>query len=321
MRIHNGRRTTDNGRNEMLDQAAKLRQLSRTAAEVLRDPAAGVPMAVVVGARAGVGATTVAVNLAAALADRGERVLVVDAAEHCNNLAETAGAARGGKYTLADVLAAKCDLTDSVVDGAMGMRVVASRSRAALAGHVSRNAQHRLVSEIDSLRDEFDLVVVDAGHVLTASTRRLCMRGQLVALVTTTDDAAVLDAYAAMKRFSPDASRANVRLLINQAERDDIADGVGRRVDAACRQFLSLPLEALPSLPRGAYDFAAGGCTAPRVWESPNSDFGRAVLWLGRAVGNFLERQNCGRSERRDTETRAKQEFEPSIQHPASNFP
>ena len=51
-------------------------------------------MVVVAGARNGVGATTVAVNLAAAIADRGERVLVVDAAEGGNDLADMAGVGR-----------------------------------------------------------------------------------------------------------------------------------------------------------------------------------------------------------------------------------
>ena len=56
----------------------------------------GPPMVVVTGGRAGVGATTVAVNLAAVLADRGERVLVVDAAEERSNLAESAGVRSDG---------------------------------------------------------------------------------------------------------------------------------------------------------------------------------------------------------------------------------
>ena len=65
----------------MLDQADKLRRVDSIAV-----PAAphacrpGPPMIVVAGGRAGVGATTVAVNLAAVLADRGERVVLVDAA-------------------------------------------------------------------------------------------------------------------------------------------------------------------------------------------------------------------------------------------------
>ena len=71
--------------------------------------------------QAGVGTTTVAVNLAAAMADRGGRVLVVDAAERRNDLAEVAGVGRGFEYSLADVIAGKCDVADAIVGGPVGI--------------------------------------------------------------------------------------------------------------------------------------------------------------------------------------------------------
>ena len=68
----------------MTDQAEKLRALIHTAPAA--EAAVGaLPMIVVSGCRAGVGATTVALNLAAVLADRGERVLLVDGAQQRND--------------------------------------------------------------------------------------------------------------------------------------------------------------------------------------------------------------------------------------------
>jgi len=75
----------------MPDQAAKLRQVIDTAMPCAPAVATGPPMIVVTGGRAGVGTTTVAVNLAAVLADRGERVLLVEAAEQRANMREIAG--------------------------------------------------------------------------------------------------------------------------------------------------------------------------------------------------------------------------------------
>ena len=75
----------------MSDQAFKLRELADSRASgALREPA-GIPMIAITGGTAGVGTTIVAVNLAAALADRGERVVLVDAAETRANLAQVAG--------------------------------------------------------------------------------------------------------------------------------------------------------------------------------------------------------------------------------------
>ena len=65
----------------VMDQADKLRlMVGQAAPETIERVGNDVPLVVVTGARASVGATTVALNLAAVLADRGERVLLLDGA-------------------------------------------------------------------------------------------------------------------------------------------------------------------------------------------------------------------------------------------------
>src|SRR3954452_5267360 len=113
----------------MSDQAEKLRRLTKAGSAPPFIEAAPLPMVVVAGARKGVGATTVAVNLAAAIADRGERVLVVDAAEGGNGLAELAGVGREMEHCVTDIVNGKCGAKDAIVAGPMGMRVLANRGR------------------------------------------------------------------------------------------------------------------------------------------------------------------------------------------------
>src|SRR5690348_18341764 len=108
----------------MSDQAEKLRRLSKAVVVEARADRAQLPMVVVAGARSGVGATTAAVNLAAAIADRGDRVLLVDAAEDGSDLAELAGISRELEHSTADVVHAKCSVADAIVGGPVGMRVL-----------------------------------------------------------------------------------------------------------------------------------------------------------------------------------------------------
>lgn len=285
----NGQRTTDQ-KKSMSNQADKLRELIQAAPAMRAEAVSHVPMIVVAGGKAGVGATTVAVNSASALADRGERVLLIDASEH-GDLADVAGIGREFDYSLADVMSGKCGVAEAMVRGPAGMRVLAKRSRvrrgglgiasapadAATCG--SRGAQQRLLTELESLRGEIDIVIVDAGHGLTAWTRRLCLRAQLMILVTTTDDAALLDTYAALKLSSADSICPTWSLVVNRFDSDAAAEHAHRRITNACQRFLSLRIEALPGLPRER---------TPRLWEAANSPFGHAVLWLGRAVSDAL---------------------------------
>jgi MinD-like ATPase involved in chromosome partitioning or flagellar assembly len=203
---------------------------------------------------------------------------------------------RGFDYSLADVLAGKCAIEKAIVPGPAGVRMLLNRWSARTSPDFSRNAQQRLLGELQSLEGAVDLIVVDAGRGLTAWSRRFWSRANLVLLVTTPEDAAVLDAYAVVKQGEADALSPPVRLMVNQAESDFAADNAQRRVAGACERFLSRSLPAMPALPRhdaGEYGRLPG---APRVWEMPNTAFGHAALWLGRAVREFLEEgAGCGK--------------------------
>jgi flagellar biosynthesis protein FlhG len=295
----------------MPDQANKLRELAFAATGTSCDAGTHVPMIVVTGAKADVGTTTVAVNLAAALADRGERVLAVDAAQHRNDLGGVADIGRDFENSVDDVMTSKCDVQDALASSPAGMRVLASRrhvSRFDEAHHrpkrksvvptnsatcdSPRASQQRLLGELDSLRDEVDVVVLDTGYGLTSWSRRFWTQARLVVLVTTTDDASILAAYTALKLAAGDGIRPQLRVLINRTDSDSDADDAVRRIEGSCRRFLSLSVEALPPLPRHDDEFGSTRRRALRVWESPHSAFGHAVLWMGRDVGELLEKPN-----------------------------
>lgn len=272
----------------MFDQAHKLRDLIHTAAPAARDAVPGLPMIAVTGGRAGVGTTTVAVNLAAVLADQGRRVVLIDAAQQRADMAQVAGIGATIDRTLSDVLAGNCSAAEALAPGPGGTLLLASRWAARSNPDFSRHAQQRLLAELQALRNETDLLVIDTGSGLTPWTRRFWLRAQLVLLVTTTNDLALMDAYAAIKLSAADRIETDIRLLANQCDSDAIADDGYRRLTTACQRFLQRSVLAVPPLPRHVAQRSASASQVPRVWEAPNSPFGHATLWLGRAVDDLL---------------------------------
>jgi flagellar biosynthesis protein FlhG len=302
----------------MSDQAELLRNLVQAAPDVGAKPQlAGTPLVALTGSRTGVGVTTATANIGVALADRGARVLVVDATRERSNMMEIAGARSAGKFTLADALVGKCHIADALVDGPGGMKLLEARrgsfanrkpkSRTDAAKTFSspwrigdRNGAatgKELLAVLSSLRAGFDVMLVDTGAGLSQLAQRLWLRAHLVVLVTTSDDAAVMDAYAAAKQHvigARDASCGNIRLLVNQSENERLADDAHRRLSNCCQRFLQQRMAALPALPRFRNGEDTGVALHPRVWEAPNSDFGHAVLWLARAVEDLLTIEDAG---------------------------
>ena len=162
----------------------------------------------------------------------------------------------------------------------------------------SRGAQQQLLSELETLHGEVDFIVVDAGYGLTAWTRRFWLRAQLVVLVTTPDDASLLDAYAAMKLSSADGIRPAVRCSSIERRTTRAAEAAYRRMQNACRKFLSLSIEALPRMPQHDDDIVAGGAIARRGCGRRRIRRLVATLWLGvRWVSVLAERMQdagCG---------------------------
>ncbi|HEX3598501.1 MAG TPA: AAA family ATPase [Lacipirellulaceae bacterium] len=272
----------------MIDQAHKLRSMVQAAAPAVDDRDVELPLVVVAGARAGVGATTVALNLAAVLADQGERVLLVDGGLPRNEANEIVGNRRGVEFGLGDVLNGRCEIREAIVSGPAGVRMLINRGNDRANADFSRIAQERLFNEFESVGDSFDFIVMDTGRGLTSWSRPFWSRAKLVVLVATPDATSVLDAYAAIKQNAVDGDQSPLRMLMNQTESDSAASDAQRSVEQACKQYLGRSVPALPALPRHlANDFVAIDA-APRVWESPNTAFGHAALWLGRSVSELL---------------------------------
>jgi MinD-like ATPase involved in chromosome partitioning or flagellar assembly len=291
----------------MTDQADKLRSLVESSSISADSVEAALPMVVVTGARGGVGATTVAVNLAAVLCDRGERVLLVDATQHGGERVQAAGPRASVTYSLPDVIAGKCEIRDAIVVGPAGVLMLLGgscdntkrdfasrastqlrRARDAATYSDSRRTVDRVVSELQSLEGVFDTIIVDAGYGLSPWSRRFWSAAKLNVLVTTGEDAAVLDAYASLKAGVSESPEAAVKLLVNQTDDDSMARDAQTRIENACQRFLLRGVEALPALPRHSVNHFAMGQEEPRVWEMPNSPFGHAMLWLGRAVDESI---------------------------------
>jgi MinD-like ATPase involved in chromosome partitioning or flagellar assembly len=223
--------------------------------------------------------------LAAVLADQGEQVVLVDATRNPGDIAQATGAGPAIEHGITDVLAGSCSAVEALAPGPAGTLLLANRPGRKVHAEYSRPAQQRLLTQLRSLHKVASLIVIDAGCDVLPWTLRLWSSASLSVLVTTTDDLAVIDAYAAIKRHTATVPHASLRIVANRCDSDAVATDLYRRLGTASQRFLARDMQTLPPLPAHP---AKNAASVPRVWESLNTPFGHAALWLGRAVSNLL---------------------------------
>jgi hypothetical protein len=131
----------------MHDQANDLRRLVRQAISTRNDASAGRPKLIVVsGGKGGVGTSTIAVNLAIALVQRGSRTVLVDADTHGADARILCQLDE--LYTVADVLSARRTVRESLQPGPAGLQVLPGAWGEGDISECSPRAQERLVGQL-----------------------------------------------------------------------------------------------------------------------------------------------------------------------------
>jgi flagellar biosynthesis protein FlhG len=232
----------------MLDQATELRKLVlRSVRETLPERSPPPPLLVVCGGRGGVGVTTLAIHLSAALSGQGCRVVLVDADLHRPAVADACGLS--GDAGIADVLSARRDIHEVLQPGPGGVQVIAGHGSEGNTTDWGEVAQQRLLRQLKKLGRHADLIALDAGSGGHDVLRRFWQAADQVVLVTTPDSVAVRETYAAIKRLAGTNPAAVLRLLVNRAADQNAAEEVHRRICEASERFLELSLGLLGGVP------------------------------------------------------------------------
>jgi flagellar biosynthesis protein FlhG len=176
------------------------------AAAAPRTPRAGARTLAVTSGKGGVGKTFVTANLAAALAARGERVLVLDADLGLANLDVVLNL--HPKLTLHDVFTEKCTLDQAILPAPGGFSVLLAGS-----GMVEYS---RLTAEV---KPRFDWVLLDTGAGISDVVLFAISLAADVLVVATPEPTSLTDAYATIKVLATQQGRRQVGLLVNQANR------------------------------------------------------------------------------------------------------
>ncbi len=237
------------------------------------------PLVVVSGGKGGVGATTVAGNLAVALARQGRRAVFVDAdLDHGGHGLLGEPSQRG---SVRDVLAGRRTVHEVLERGPSGVQVLCGQWAAGDFAEYPAAAQQRFINDLKQLGPHAEVVVIDAGSGRNHFVRRLWQAATAVVVVTTADSASIMESYAAIKVLLAGDASLPIHVLVNQTGDGAVAEDVQARIAAACRRFLGVRAVPCGHLPPA--DIASTGqgelVFSPRGDAAKSTDRVSALLW------------------------------------------
>jgi len=232
----------------MHDQADYLRRLVRQDGAPKAARAPGAPhLIAVLGGKGGVGATTLALNVAVALAQLGQRLVLVDADLEGANISSLCQVPEGD--SLLDVLRGRCSLHEVLRPGPAGLQVLPGRWAPGELTDCPPEAQERLLQQLRGLGRHVETVILDVGSGLSPRVRRFVEAVETVLLITTPDPISVMDTYAAIKLLLMPDRQQWVGAAVNCVQQAHEAEETQQRLALCCRRFLGRRLQAAGQVP------------------------------------------------------------------------
>jgi flagellar biosynthesis protein FlhG len=270
----------------MSDQADGLRQLARERPGTIAAPTTPRARSLVfTSGKGGVGTSNLALNLAIALGEAGQRVILVDADLGLANLDLLCGLAPS--CDLGDVLAGERPLADAVVAGPAGIRAVPGAHGMRRPADWLDDGPIRLLAELTELERDADVLIVDAGSGLGPGIAALGGAADEVVVVSTPEPTSLADAHAALARFrgaGGTGRRPSLRIVVNMARSRTEAAATLDRLCADSRAFSGLPLRPLGYIRHDPRVGRAVRQRRPFALEYPSGPAARCVRRMARAL-------------------------------------
>ncbi len=235
---------------EPVDQAETLRTLNgqkTSPALMTGDNGKASWVLSVTSGKGGVGKTAVVANVAISLAKTGKKILIIDADLGLANIDVVFGLTP--KYNLNHFFNGEQDLNSIIVEGPYGIKILPAGSGVQKFTRLESDHKIRLMEELDTLHDYFDVVLIDTEAGISENVTFFNTAAQDILVVTSPEPTAITDAYALMKLLSTQYHEKKFCLIVNSVKDEDEALNVFRKLTMVSDHYLDISIDFLGGIP------------------------------------------------------------------------
>ena len=219
--------------------------------------------------KGGVGKTNIVSNLAIAFSRAGQRVLAMDGDLGLANLDIAFGLTPD--MTLLDIFDGTGTIEEVICDGPEGVKLLPGCSGRYDVANLSEQERFSLFSAIDSLEDDFDILMVDTGAGLNSNAVAFAAAAQTVILVADPDPTSLADAYAFVKVMATRCGIKKVDLIANRVANAKEGEDVYRKLSVLVNRFLQVGINYLGYINTDAAISRATRGGVPVLLGEPNA--------------------------------------------------
>lgn len=210
--------------------------------------------------KGGVGKTSMSVNLACEFAKRGYRTIVVDCDLGLSNTHILAG--MKPDKTLSDYLEGNAQLAEIITDGPAGVKLISGGSGVKEMANLDSEGRQQILNAVNELKPHCDLILLDTAAGVSRSVTEFVSISDHTVVVTTSNFAAIADAYGIIKIMVQEGYANPMHLVINRVRAPEEAEQVYKKLKGCTERFLSFNLNWLGLLPE---DNSVEGAVLKRV--------------------------------------------------------
>lgn len=218
----------------MHDQAEALRTLASISHG--KNTTSKMRVIAVTSGKGGVGKTNFTVNLALALAEYGQRVIILDGDLGLANVDIAFGLS--AQYTIEHLLSGEKTIEEILLMGPRGIGIIPGGSGVQGLANLERDKLTNVVANLGRLEKMADLLIIDTGAGLGHTVQNFLQAADDIIMVTTPEPTALTDGYGLLKSLWNEAGEIPIHVVINRVRSEADALATYRRLEIAVQRFL-----------------------------------------------------------------------------------